>query len=1290
VSWSVLQSATGAVAGSGNCTVTPSTASLSSGSKLIVVVSLDSNTVTVPTTVKDAAANSFTSIGSVAYPSGQGGLSFWALDTPAGDAGLKPVITCTNGTNFGAVAGLLEVAGLQAGSTTAILDGTAGHNTGTASPATITGGTTYSSATAGEFLLGMAGDAGYGSTYTLSGYSSAVNSGSSNSAQLVAGYGNSTGGLESLSWAISGATTWGLLLVAFKLAAPPPSLPPAPQPGSASWRRWWRRPQQPVPSSLPPPVMAGLAAAAGSGLDGQASTPAPPSLPAQPGGVFFRHRWRNPNIPWYRFIDPPVITGTAGGANGYFTDQYGTPRLVWGDAAWALCGNVGRWTSGAWQADYDTYLATRQAQGVNVVYTKPMGTTQSGNINDQGVTFDGLYPFQGGAPSTGTSGASPSSGLTEAYWQRIDYFLASARAKGICVFLNAIGYDSDFSSGPGPLFGKSAAEFTAYGTALGNRYKGLPNLVWNLADDYFGENDALITAFMTGVRAAGDAHVVSIENNPETTSRLTLDGNNTHQAWGFANAQYNFVYSYQVIYYGVELAYSADGTVPVIAGDGYFYQGGSSYVGGSSFAFDRNFRQESWWALSSGARGKIHGDEGVWEWPATAQNQAATGWFWKNSALAIRTAFEGLPGWQNLLPDTASQFITSGRGTHSTYTTSQYESSTTDAYVTGSITPDGSLAVVYLSHATTITVNQALLNPGYTATWIDPVNGATSPAATGTTYNSTAKGSNSQGDPDWVLAFQGPPAQPAVTAPPVQPGSDLWQRRYRRQQQAIASPAATVPATTAPAGLAAGTGAALDTPLAVVTAVPGLATGTGAALDTPLAVAAAPAGLAAGTGTSQAPGAQVTAAPGLAAGTGTSQPPGAQVIASAGLAAGTGTSQPPGAQVIASAGLAAGTGTSQPPGAQVIASAGLAAGTGASQAPGALAIASTGLATGTGTAQAPGAQVTVSAGLAAGTGTALAPSASTSGNTTANAGLAAGAGTSQAPGAQVTAQPGLATGTGTAQPPVATAATASGLASGTGTAQAPAAQLAAAAGLVTGAGTAQLPAVQDAVSAGLAPGAGTAQQPAVALTPGTAVSAGTSQPPGAQVTVLAGLASGTGAALTATASTSGSTTASAGLATGAGTAQSPGAQAVAAAGLGAGTGTAQPPVPGRVPGLPAGTGAALSPVAQAAEAPGLGAGTGAAQPPVASVTASAALATGAGTAQAAVPARTPVLAAATAAALAAAAVVTARAQLASSLAVAPLPAVSAAANVIKGYSAGASVTPAASSRATVTFPGGGA
>ena len=92
-----------------------------------------------------------------------------------------------------------------------------------------------------------------------------------------------------------------------------------------------------------------------------------------------------------------------------------------------------------------------------------MGTTQNLGINDDGRTFDGLFPFQGG------SLANPSTGLTSAYWARIDYFLASALSKGITVFLNAIGYNSDFNGGPGPLNGKSSTEFQAYGTALGTQ-----------------------------------------------------------------------------------------------------------------------------------------------------------------------------------------------------------------------------------------------------------------------------------------------------------------------------------------------------------------------------------------------------------------------------------------------------------------------------------------------------------------------------------------------------------------------------------------------------------------------------------------------------------------------------------------------------------------------------------------------------------------------------------------------------------------------------------------------------
>ena len=434
--------------------------------------------------------------------------------------------------------------------------------------------------------------------------------------------------------------------------------------------------------------------------------------------------------------------------------------MLLGDAAWALCGNAGRWNSGNWQADYDTYLTNRSGQGFNVIYTKPIGTTQSGNLDNGGKTFDSLYPFQGGTPSTGVTGANPSSGLTAAFWARIDYFLNSAQAKGMAVFLNAIGYDSDFSAGPGPLFGKSTTEFTAYGTALGNRYKNQPNLFWHLADDYFGENDSLITAFMTGVRGAGDTHNVSIENMPESTSRQTLDTTPSTCTWGASNAQYNFVYTYDVTYRGVEQAYLETSPITVIWGDGYFYQGSSTYFDTDN----RAVRQDAWWAVSSGARGWINGSESIWQWTSTALAASGTDWWYVNNAGNIRTYMETLPFWYQLVPDTSSALVTAGRGTHAGAFASgggggQYEPAFTDAYVTASRTPDGGsgshLAVIYMSHATTITIDQTKMVSGYTATWVDPVTCATSSATVGSTYNSTAKGNNSKGDADWVLVLKG-------------------------------------------------------------------------------------------------------------------------------------------------------------------------------------------------------------------------------------------------------------------------------------------------------------------------------------------------------------------------------------------------------------------------------------------------------------------------------------------------------------------------------------------------------
>lgn len=459
------------------------------------------------------------------------------------------------------------------------------------------------------------------------------------------------------------------------------------------------------------------------------------------------------------------IAGISGSGTGqYFVDNTGAPRMILGDAAWALPGNAGRWNSGNWQADYDTFFANRAAQGYTVIYLKPIGTTQSGNIDDNGSTFDGLYPFQGGTPSTGVAGANPSTGLTAAFWARIDYMFNSAMKNGITIFFNAIGYDSDFSSGPGPLFGKSTTEFTAYGTAMGTRYAAQGNLMWNLADDYFGENDALITAFMTGVRGAGDTHLVSIENYPETTSRQDLS-TSAALPWGTSFAEWNNCYSYNVTYYGIEKAYLESSPLAVIQLDGYFYQGGPSgvYSGGSgAFAYDRASRQDAWHALSSGARGVVQGSEGIWQWTSTSLSSSGTEWYYVNNAGVLRSVMESLSGWNLLVPDTSSALVTSGRGTHATSLSSgggggQYEVAFTDTYISASRTPDSgsgsSLAVIYFSHATTIGIDQTKMVSGYTATWVDPVSGAKHSTTPGASYNSATPGNNSKGDPDWVLVL---------------------------------------------------------------------------------------------------------------------------------------------------------------------------------------------------------------------------------------------------------------------------------------------------------------------------------------------------------------------------------------------------------------------------------------------------------------------------------------------------------------------------------------------------------
>jgi hypothetical protein len=206
----------------------------------------------------------------------------------------------------------------------------------------------------------------------------------------------------------------------------------------------------------------------------------------------------------------------------------------------------------------------------------------------------------------------------------------------------------------------------------------------------------------------------------------------------------------------VEKAGNEANPIPYLWADGFFLAVGTTGITDTNL-----MRRMVWWALSSGSKGFQVGDNDMWAWSSSALALIASKSFYTSQVPAIATYFRSLPNWHELKADTASQLVTAGRGTHVTAIVSGGSgvgyTDNSDSYVTASFIQSGlnagRLAVIYMSHGSTITIDESKMVPGYVAYWVDPASGATSAATPGTTYNSTAKGNNSVSDADWVLVL---------------------------------------------------------------------------------------------------------------------------------------------------------------------------------------------------------------------------------------------------------------------------------------------------------------------------------------------------------------------------------------------------------------------------------------------------------------------------------------------------------------------------------------------------------
>ena len=304
--------------------------------------------------------------------------------------------------------------------------------------------------------------------------------------------------------------------------------------------------------------------------------PGPGGGPSHGASSGAGHPLPNPNAP----SGPAVITGLSGtGDSAFFADQYGNPRLLFSETNWSLIpnagGSAGSGGFGTWQQDIDYYCNSRGTQGFTGIQVCVFGSAANLSNYPYGSTWDGgVYPFN--------SGNDPATGLNNTFWARVDYFIAACARNNMVAWLNLAYGDADNSSQPGPFYNAATgnkqittAQAQAFGTALAARYADTPNLMWQYGGDYFtGTWDNLLTGIFTELRAGGDTHVISIENHTETSSRYSFDAEdfNAEQAFGYASAQFNCVYTYIQAYYGVRYAYGEASPLPVVWVDGYYYQ----------------------------------------------------------------------------------------------------------------------------------------------------------------------------------------------------------------------------------------------------------------------------------------------------------------------------------------------------------------------------------------------------------------------------------------------------------------------------------------------------------------------------------------------------------------------------------------------------------------------------------------------------------------------------------------------------------------------------------------------
>jgi hypothetical protein len=411
-------------------------------------------------------------------------------------------------------------------------------------------------------------------------------------------------------------------------------------------------------------------------------------------------------------------------------DQNNTPFLMVGDSPQALIVNLTATESAA-------FLADRAAHGFNTLWINLLCVKYTGGRPD-GSLLNGTRPFTNTIPGTRFYDLTTPN---ETYFAHADEVIRMAATNGIVVILDPIETGGLLPT----ALANGSARCRAYGQYLGNRYKDFPNLIWLNGNDFqkwsVATNDAVITSVALGIKDKDPNHLQTVELNYHASS--SLDDPNWAPIVGL-----NFAYSYYATYAEVLHGYNHSPTMPVFMGEAnYEYQTNN----GTDDGLPRILRMQEYWAMLSGAAGQLYGNRYTWPFLSGWQNYLDSPGV---AQLGYMKNLFGVRKWYELVPDQKHAFVTAGYGKF--ISDGRFIG---NDYVTAALTPDGSLGMAYLPQGGKITVAMSKLQKPVTARWFDPSANAFR-AIAGSPFSNTGKhrftppGSNSAGDPDWVLVLE--------------------------------------------------------------------------------------------------------------------------------------------------------------------------------------------------------------------------------------------------------------------------------------------------------------------------------------------------------------------------------------------------------------------------------------------------------------------------------------------------------------------------------------------------------